>query len=80
MKNTIQKYYIIYNIIYFTKYKTIYIGSQNNLIIKNKGDVMNEVDFDAYKAQIKVIGAGGGGCNTITRLTDMEPITHFKSM
>ncbi len=28
-------------------------------------------DFDAYEAKIMVFGCGGGGCNTITRLTDM---------
>jgi len=27
--------------------------------------------FDAYEAKIMVFGCGGGGCNTITRLTDM---------
>jgi len=28
--------------------------------------------FDAYQAKIMVFGCGGGGCNTITRLTDMD--------
>jgi cell division protein FtsZ len=28
--------------------------------------------FDAYQAKIMVFGCGGGGCNTITRLTDMN--------
>jgi len=28
--------------------------------------------FDAYQAQIMVLGCGGGGCNTITRLKDMN--------
>ena len=28
--------------------------------------------FDAYQARIMVFGCGGGGCNTITRLTEMD--------
>ena len=28
-------------------------------------------EFDAYDARIMVFGCGGGGCNTVTRLTDM---------
>jgi cell division protein FtsZ len=31
----------------------------------------NEI-FDAYQAKIMVIGCGGGGCNTISRLKDMN--------
>jgi cell division protein FtsZ len=30
-----------------------------------------EKEFDSYQAKIMVLGCGGGGCNTITRLTDM---------
>lgn len=29
-------------------------------------------DFSAHKAKIMVFGCGGGGCNTITRLTEMD--------
>jgi len=29
-------------------------------------------EFDSHKANIVVMGAGGGGCNTITRLSDMN--------
>ncbi len=31
----------------------------------------NEV-FDAYQAKIMVVGCGGGGCNTVSRLKDMD--------
>jgi len=30
-----------------------------------------EEEFESYEAKIMVFGCGGGGCNTITRLTDM---------
>jgi cell division protein FtsZ len=30
-----------------------------------------EKPFESYQARIMVMGCGGGGCNTITRLTDM---------
>jgi cell division protein FtsZ len=30
-----------------------------------------EQKFDSYNARIMVFGCGGGGCNTVTRLTDM---------
>lgn len=29
-------------------------------------------EYDLHKANIVIMGAGGGGCNTITRLTDMN--------
>jgi cell division protein FtsZ len=32
----------------------------------------NEETFDAYQAKIMVWGCGGGGCNTVTRLTEMD--------
>lgn len=32
----------------------------------------NLENFDAYQAKIMVFGCGGGGCNTITRLTEMN--------
>jgi cell division protein FtsZ len=32
----------------------------------------NTTDFEAHQAQIMVFGCGGGGSNTITRLTDMD--------
>lgn len=31
---------------------------------------MGKVDFSAYQAKIKVIGAGGGGCNAINRMIE----------
>jgi len=32
----------------------------------------NRTDFEAHQAQIMVFGCGGGGCNTISRLTNMD--------
>ncbi len=29
---------------------------------------MGRTDFSAYQAKVKVIGAGGGGCNAINRM------------
>ena len=31
----------------------------------------NVQDFESYKARIVVLGAGGGGCNTISRLSEI---------
>ncbi|MBN2330286.1 MAG: cell division protein FtsZ [Candidatus Aenigmarchaeota archaeon] len=39
--------------------------------VRMADDIEGLKDFDAYEARIMVIGCGGGGCNTITRLTDM---------
>ncbi len=36
-----------------------------------KSSFDNVQDFESYKARVIVIGAGGGGCNTVTRLVDM---------
>ena len=36
-----------------------------------KESVHDEIDLDAHEARILVIGVGGGGNNSITRLTDM---------
>lgn len=37
-----------------------------------KWDISNiDEDFEAHKARIMVIGAGGGGCNTISTITEM---------
>lgn len=35
-------------------------------------DFDNETNFEAHQAKIMVFGCGGGGCNTVTRLTDMD--------
>jgi len=34
--------------------------------------MVGEEKYDSYEAKISVFGCGGGGCNTITRLTDLE--------
>src|SRR3989338_505120 len=31
----------------------------------------NVQDFESYKARIVVLGAGGGGCNTVSRLSEI---------
>jgi cell division protein FtsZ len=42
------------------------VAAQNSKMVFD-----NVVDFESHKARIVVVGAGGGGCNTITRLTDL---------
>jgi cell division protein FtsZ len=36
-----------------------------------KASFDNVQDFESYKARVVVLGAGGGGCNTITHLAEM---------